>query len=86
MEQKLQYIVDKIGELNIQINEKQAEQFFRYYELLVEWNGFMNLTGITDFEEVVRLDKEYIERWNPGLDVKILLKTFGVVLKKQGSM
>ena len=42
MEQKLQYIVDKIGELNIQINEKQAEQFFRYYELLVEWNGFMN--------------------------------------------
>ena len=27
MEQKLQYIVDKIGELNIQINEKQAEQF-----------------------------------------------------------
>ena len=53
MEQKLQYIVDKIGELNIQINEKQAEQFFRYFELLVEWNGFMNLTGITDFEEVV---------------------------------
>ena len=53
MEQKLQYIVDKIGELNIQITEKQAEQFFRYYELLVEWNGFMNLTGITDFEEVV---------------------------------
>ena len=53
MEQKLQYIVDKIGELNIRINEKQAEQFFRYYELLVEWNGFMNLTGITDFEEVV---------------------------------
>ena len=53
MEQKLQYIVDKIGELNIQITEKQAEQFFRYYELLVEWNGFMNLTGITDFEEVI---------------------------------
>ena len=53
MEQELQYIVDKIGELNIQINEKQAEEFFRYYELLVEWNGFMNLTGITDFEEVV---------------------------------
>ena len=26
MEQKLQYIVDKIGELNIQITEKQAEQ------------------------------------------------------------
>ena len=30
---------------------------------------------ITDFEEVVRLDKEYIENWDIGLDIKILLKT-----------
>ena len=85
MEQKLQYIVDKIGELNIQINEKQAEQFFRYYELLVEWNGFMNLTGITDFEEVVKLDMEYVKNWDIGMDIKILFKTVGVVLKGSGS-
>lgn len=32
-------------------------------------------SDITDFEEVVRLDKEYIENWNIGLDIKILLKT-----------
>ena len=86
MEQKLQYIVDKIGELNIQINEKQAEQFFRYYELLVEWNGFMNLTGITDFEEVVKLDTEYIRNWSMGLDFRILFKTVAAVLKRDGSM
>ena len=46
------------------------------------------ITGsdITDFEEVVRLDKEYIENWNIGLDIKILLKTVLVVFRKDGSM
>ena len=43
-------------------------------------------SDITDFEEVVRLDKEYIENWNVGLDIKILLKTITVVIKKDGSM
>jgi lipopolysaccharide/colanic/teichoic acid biosynthesis glycosyltransferase len=43
-------------------------------------------SDITDFEEVVRLDKEYIENWNIGLDIKILLKTVMVVVKKDGSM
>ena len=40
---------------------------------------------ITDFEEVVRLDTEYIENWNLGLDIKILFKTVMVVLHKDGS-
>lgn len=53
MEQRLQYIADRIGELGLSISEEQARQFYVYYELLAEWNGFMNLTGITDFEEVV---------------------------------
>ena len=51
--------------------------------------GMWQVSGrsdITDFEEVVRLDKEYIEDWNLGLDVKILLKTILVVLRKEGSM
>jgi lipopolysaccharide/colanic/teichoic acid biosynthesis glycosyltransferase len=34
----------------------------------------------------VRLDKEYIENWDIGLDIKILLKTVMVVVKKDGSM
>lgn len=42
-------------------------------------------SDITDFEEVVRLDKEYIENWNIGMDVKILLKTVMVVLGRRGS-
>lgn len=42
-------------------------------------------SNITDFEEVVKLDREYIENWNIGLDIKILLKTFLVVFKRDGS-
>lgn len=51
--------------------------------------GMWQISGrsnITDFEDVVKLDKEYIENWNIGLDIKILLKTVAVVVKKEGSM
>lgn len=37
----------------IYLSEEQIEMFTDYYELLVEWNSFMNLTAITDFDEVV---------------------------------
>ena len=47
---KLKNELNKIG---IKLNDKQIDQFIRYYELLVEWNSFMNLTGITEYEEVV---------------------------------
>lgn len=43
-------------------------------------------SDITDFEEVVKLDTEYIENWSIGLDVKILLKTVSSVLKSEGSV
>ena len=36
-------------------------------------------SGITDFDEVLRLDTEYIDNWSVWLDVKILFKTFLVV-------
>ena len=43
-------------------------------------------SNITDFEEVVKLDKEYINNWSIGLDIKILFKTILVVFKREGSM
>ena len=43
-----------LEELEIQLSEKQINQFIQYYELLVEWNKVMNLTGITEWEEVVQ--------------------------------
>ena len=42
-----------LRELGISLEEKQIQQFLRYYELLTEWNKVMNLTGITEFEDVV---------------------------------
>lgn len=42
-------------------------------------------SDITDFEEVVKLDMDYIQKWNIGMDIKILLKTVMVVFKGSGS-
>lgn len=51
--------------------------------------GLWQVSGrskITDFEEVVKLDTEYITNWSLTLDAKILLKTIKTVLKKDGAM
>lgn len=42
-----------LQEWNIELNEKQLEQFETYYELLVEKNKVMNLTAITEYEDVI---------------------------------
>lgn len=41
-----------LEELGLALGDNQLRQLLQYYELLVEWNGFMNLTAITEFEEV----------------------------------
>lgn len=43
---------EKLAHLGIVLNDTQKEQFHQFYEILVEWNSFMNLTGITEYEEV----------------------------------
>ena len=51
--------------------------------------GMWQVSGrsdITDFEEVVRLDTQYIENWSVGLDVKILWQTVWSVFKSDGAM
>ena len=42
----------KLAQLDITLTDEMKEQFDKYYELLVEWNKVMNLTGITEYEEV----------------------------------
>ncbi len=44
---------DNLKELNIELSEEQLEQFYGYLNILLEWNKFMNLTGITDPKEVI---------------------------------
>ena len=43
-------------------------------------------SDITDFEDVVKLDTEYIKNWSIGKDLRILAKTVRVVLTGKGSM
>ena len=43
-------------------------------------------SAITDFEEVVRLDTQYITNWSMGLDIKLLIKTVWIVLRRKGAM
>ena len=38
----------------IKLTDEQIKQFIRYYELLIEWNEFMNLTAITEYDEVMK--------------------------------
>ena len=43
----------ELEKLGISISEEQLEQFISYYEMLIEKNKVMNLTAITDFDEVI---------------------------------
>ena len=72
------------------------DEMIRYGEYINDYlmvkpgiTGMWQVSGrskITDFEEIVKLDTQYIEKWSIGLDIKILVKTFAVVFKKDGSM
>lgn len=42
-----------IAGLGISLTEAQEEKYIKYYELLTEWNKVMNLTAVTEFQEVV---------------------------------
>ena len=50
----LTYFKKGLDDLKLELSDSQLEQFLTFYELLVEWNSFMNLTAITEFEEVVQ--------------------------------
>lgn len=50
--------------------------------------GLWQVSGrsdITDFDEVVKLDLEYIDNWSIGLDLRLLVKTIAVVFTGRGS-
>jgi 16S rRNA (guanine527-N7)-methyltransferase len=48
-----------LSELELELTDYQLEQFDKYYELLIEKNKVMNLTAITEYEEVIR--KHFID-------------------------
>ncbi len=53
------YFEKMLEDSQISLSDRQFMQFDRFYELLIEWNKVMNLTGITEYKEVVL--KHYID-------------------------
>lgn len=55
----IQYFEEGLSQLDLKLSGRQIEQFIRYYEMLIEWNKLMNLTGITEYEDVI--NKHFID-------------------------
>ena len=53
MDNKEQKLIENMEMISVELTDKQVFQFIKFYEMLVEWNKVMNLTGITEYDEVV---------------------------------
>ncbi len=59
MKYKMNALSCSLKKWNITLTDIQLIQFTQYYELLLEWNSFMNLTAITELQEVI--DKHFVD-------------------------
>ena len=59
MSYNLDKFLNGLEELHIALSEEQINQFIRYYEMLIEKNKVMNLTAITEFDEVI--EKHFLD-------------------------
>ena len=59
MEYKFDHFIEELKSIQVELSEKQLEQFRIYFEMLVEKNKVMNLTGITQWDEV--LEKHFLD-------------------------
>ena len=55
----LENFKEKLQMLHIELNEEQCSRFVTYYEMVIEKNKVMNLTGITEFDEFI--DKHFVD-------------------------
>lgn len=69
MSDRMRYIIEKFGEAEISINEEQAQRYITLFEYMVEYNRNVNLTSITEFEDVVM--KHFIDSVLPFLRLDI---------------
>lgn len=72
-------MAEMLAEFNVNLTESQLEEFDIYYDLLVEWNGFMNLTGITEYKEV--LLKHFVDSLaiNMAVNLADTSKNFSII-------
>lgn len=59
MKEQKEYIIQRFSEASFSLTDVQAEQFLEYYRRLIETNRVMNLTAITEFEDVV--EKHFLD-------------------------
>ena len=59
MEYNTDHFLSMLAKMHISLSDKQLQQFMTYYEMLIEKNKVMNLTAITDFDEVV--EKHFVD-------------------------
>jgi len=59
MEKRMNGLKRSLEKWNMIFTGEQLLQFEQYYELLLEWNSFMNLTAITELQEVI--DKHFVD-------------------------
>lgn len=85
-----------IGDMSIIDTRPPTEDEFKLYNphykrrlsMKPGITGLWQVSGrsqITDFDEVVKLDLEYIDNWSLTLDIEIFFKTFAAVLKRKGA-
>lgn len=72
--------------------EDEFEQYSMYYRRRLSirpgLTGMWQVNGrseVTDFDDVVKYDLEYIDNWSLGLDIKLIMKTFTSVLFHKGA-
>ncbi len=69
-------LIEKAKKVNIEIDNKKEEQFYNYMKLLLEWNEKINLTAITEQNDIILkhfIDSitinKYIEQSNSIIDI-----------------
>lgn len=72
-----QFVRD-LSEFGVILEEKQIQQFIRYYEMLIEWNHVMNLTAITEYDDVMK--KHFVDSLSliKAYDVKSQVKVIDI--------
>lgn len=65
---KMNQLKEDALQFGVELNEEQLSQFLRYYEMLIDWNEKINLTAITEFEEVLK--KHFLDSISIGRFLK----------------
>ena len=68
--ERIEFIISEFQKCNIELSQDKADKLLKLYEFLVEYNQNVNLTAITNFEEVVV--KHFIDSVLPSIPLMIV--------------